>query len=60
MIHVTATYGFHNVLSWGADFQGIMGELCVICKVCTDLALFGGNERVSHGKTLNSNSPLKL
>jgi hypothetical protein len=34
------TYGFHDVLSWGADFQGMMNELSVICKVCADLALF--------------------
>jgi hypothetical protein len=37
-MHVT--YGFHDVLSWSADFQGMMSKLSVICKVCADLALF--------------------
>jgi hypothetical protein len=48
-MHVT--YGFHDVLSWGAKFQGMMSELSVICKVFTDLALFSGKKTfVSHGK----------
>jgi hypothetical protein len=58
-MHVT--YGFHDVLSRGADFQGMISELNVICKVCADLALFGGKKFVSHDKTpSNSNSPLEL
>jgi hypothetical protein len=44
-MHVT--YGFHDVLSWGADFQGMMSELSRICRVCADLALFGGKTRLS-------------
>ena len=40
------THGFHDVLSWGADFQGMMSELdlSVTCTVCADLALFGGKK----------------
>jgi hypothetical protein len=45
MMHVT--YSFHDVLSRGADFQGMMSELRLICKACADLALFGGNKRLS-------------
>jgi hypothetical protein len=41
------TYGFHDVLSWDADFQGMMSKLSVTCKECADLALFGGKTRLS-------------
>jgi hypothetical protein len=38
------TYSVHNVLSWGADFQELISEPNAICKVCADLALFGGDK----------------
>ena len=48
-MHVT--YGFDDVLSRGANFHRMMSEPSLICKACTDLALFGGKKTfVSHGK----------
>jgi hypothetical protein len=44
-MHVT--YSFHDVLSRGADFHGMMNELEVICKVSAYLALFDGTEILS-------------
>ena len=45
------TYSVHNVLSWGTDIQGMISEPNVICKVCADLALFGGEKNsVTHEK----------
>jgi hypothetical protein len=41
------TYSVHNVLSWRADFQGMISEPNAICKVCADLALFGGGKNLS-------------
>jgi len=38
------TYGFHDVLSWGADFHGMMSEPNVIREICADLALFSGKK----------------
>lgn len=44
-MHVT--YGFHDVLSRGANFHRTVSELDVIREVCADLALFSSTKRLS-------------
>ena len=50
------TYGFHDILSRGADFHCMMSKLNVICKVRADLALLATQEFVSHNKAPQSQS----